>query len=199
MDSPDSLDRVEAAEHSDTPAIDHRRLIKHNTQSGPQHSEQAKTLALSIYAETGSVQTASRETGIPRSTIGSWIERDPDIDAKVDALRRVVREQTAHLQAEIARRSAEELLDRVNNGDYHVDKEGEVTRRPVPARELAFINSIATDKHARLTGTMGKTRAEDQAITTLMDGLVKEFESRRLKARAQDALTYPQADDSPNA
>lgn len=191
-----------ASEHEalDTPsAVDHRHHARPGSQQGNVHSEEVKAYALSVFAETGSVQTAAEAASLPRSTVDNWVRRDPDIDAKLEALRRIVRERVAHTYAEIARRAAEELLDRVNNGDYHTDKEGEVSRRPVPARELAFISSIATDKHALLTGTMTKTKQEDQALTQLAERLVKAFETQRLKARAIDAPTYPQPSEPGSA
>lgn len=166
--------------------IDHRSY-----RTGAQrteHTEEAKTLALAAYAETGSLQTASEQSGIARNTIRYWIENDPDIDAKFDALRRAVRERCAHLYAEVAHRAVVELLDRVNNGDYHTDKSGKVTRRPIPGRELAFISSLAADKHALLTSSVVKQRGEDSSLGKLADGLLKAIEAKTLRAKG----TYAQ-------
>jgi len=184
---------MDAAREDLPQAIDHRQLQRRATTQGVARSEEEKALALSIYAETGSVDTAAQETGLPATTVRNWIDRDPEIDSKLEALRRVLRERMAHKYATIAIESAEALLDRVRNGDYRVDKNGETTRVPVLARELAFITSVAGDKHALLTGTMQKQRGEDQALTSLADKLVSALERNRLARRTVDA-TYPQDD-----
>jgi hypothetical protein len=181
---------IEPAE-SDTPtAVDHRSLPRPNAQQGIVHSEEAKALALSVYAETGSTQTAAHETGIPRTTIDNWVRRDPDIDSKLDALRQALRTEIAHRYAQVAIKATTELLDRLENGDELIDKEGNSYRRKVPAHDLAFIASVATDKHARLTGTMGKVNAEDQTLTRLAEKLVKAIDTTRRGNKAVDAAPH---------
>ena len=171
----DAFDRAEP----DIPAeIDHRTFGSPRDQQ-QRYSEEQRALALAVYAETGSTTSAAQETGIPLSTVHSWVTRDPEIDAKLEALRRALRERMAWKYAETAELALRELLDRVRDGDYHYDKEGNCTRRKIPGRELAFITSVCGDKHALLTGTMVKQQGEDQALTTLADRLVKAIEGRR--------------------
>lgn len=192
-----NFDREEpSAPDEITAVVDHRKLSRTATSQGKRQPEEAKAFALSVYAESGSIQTASDQTGIPRNTIRYWIENDPEIDAKLDALRRAVRERAAQVYAEIAVRAAEELLDRVNGGDYHIDKEGNTTRRPIPGRELAFISSIAADKHALLTASVVKQRGEDSSLAKLADGLISAIEKRGLRAKADAALPH---DGGPNS
>lgn len=188
--SPDTMEDL------DSPIIDHRTLPRNTTQTGKAHPEEIKALALAIYAETGSIETAARDTNLPRSTIDNWIRRDPEIDAKLDSLRRAVRERTAHRYAEIAYRAAEELLDRVNNGDYHIDREGNITRRPIPGRELAFISSIAADKHALLTANVVKQNGEDSSLTKLAEGLIQAIDRRTRRAKADAAVPQGEGQNS---
>lgn len=171
----------------DIPTETDHRSIGSPRSDQRSYSEEDKALALSVYAETGSCETAAQDTGIPRTTILSWVKRDPDIDAKLDAMRRVLREQMAHRYAVIAFRAAGELLDRVENGNYHVDKEGNVTRRKMPGNELAYVMSVAGDKHALLTGTMQKQKTEDEDLTRLAGKLVQALEARSRSNRATDA------------
>lgn len=179
--------------------VDHRTLPRPGAQKGNTYSEETKALALSIYAETGSFETASRDTNIPRNTIRYWVESNPNIDAELDALRRVIRAETAHRYARIAIKATDELLDRLENGDEIINKSGDYVRRKVPARELAFIASIATDKHALLTGTMVKQGKEDQTLASLAERLVAAFDAKRRQVTAVDAATYPQAPEAGNA
>lgn len=184
---------MDSAQDEIPQAIDHRLLPRAKTTQGVPRSEEEKALALSIYAETGSVTTAAKETNLPLTTVHNWINSDPEIDAKLEALRRALRETLAHKYAAIASESADALLDRVRSGDYKLDKEGNFVRIPIPGRELAFITSVAGDKHALLTGTMQKQRGEDQALTNLADKLVAAMERKRIEGRTVDA-TYPQED-----
>jgi len=142
------------------------------------HDEETKTRALVIFAETGSTLSASEATGVPRRTIANWIERDPEIDAKLDALRRVVRERTAHLFAEGAALAARQTIDRLENGDW-VHQGGKLVRRPVPAREASFIAAVFTDKHAAITGGMAKQSNQERSLTELAKRLVEEMERRK--------------------
>lgn len=176
--------------------VDHRKHSRPNAQQGKRIPEETKALALAVYAETGSVNTAARAANLPETTVRNWIDRDPEIDAKLEALRVAIRHHAAHLYAEIAVRAAEELLDRVNNGDViKVDDQGVMTRRPIPGRELAFITSMAADKHALLTATAVK-QTEDASLTKLADGLLAAMEKR---ARAAKAVDAPQHENGGNS
>lgn len=171
-------------------SIDHRSYRSGSDQSVRAeggHSEETKAYALAVYAESGSVETAAKTTGLPRSTIHSWVSRDTEIDSTLDALRRALRERMAWKYAEAAELALNELRDRLEHGDELIDKDGNSYRKKVPARELAFITSVCGDKHALLTGTMGKHRAEDQALSAMADRLVKAIETRAKRSKAADA------------
>ena len=169
-------------------AVDHRSY--RSPQAPQQHAsytEEQRALALAVFAESGSLETASQHTSIPRNTIRYWIESDDQIDATFDALRRALRERMAWKYAEAAEKALNELMDRLELGDELIDKEGKSYRRKVPARELAFITSVCGDKHALLTGTMQKQRGEDQALSTIADRLVKAIDARARRDKAVDA------------
>lgn len=160
------------------------------------HDEATKAMALSIYAETGSTSTAAQTTGLPLSTVHSWVNADPDIDAKLESFRRAVRERVAHIYADIAHESAQQLLDRVQNGDEVLDKEGNLVRRKVPARELAFITSVATDKHALLTGVMGRQSKAEQALTVLANKLIEAGRTARERDITPAAVQHEEGRNS---
>lgn len=173
-------------EPDDIPSETHHSAFSRPDTKGPRpsYTEEQKALALAVYAECGSLDTASQHTSIPRNTIRYWVENDDQIDATLDSLRRVLRERMAWKYAEAAELALHELIDRLKDGDYHVDKEGNITRRKVPARELAFITSVCGDKHALLTGTLQKQKGEDQALTALAGKLVTALEARARRDRA---------------
>ena len=171
--------------------IDHRRYKapSRKAEHRRDYTEEQKTLALAIYAETGSAQTASEQSGIPRTTIVYWVETDPEIDAKFDALRLAIREKLGYRYAEMAVLAADELRDRIINGDYHVDKEGNKSRRPLTGQALAWISSMCADKHALITAAPVK-KTEDASLKRLADGLLAAIETRTRKAKAVDAVQH---------
>ncbi len=181
-------------------SVDHRTLKRPGSQDDrKRYTDAERTVALAVYAETGSCDAASRETKIPPSTIRYWIDNNPDIDAELEALRAVLRKRLAWKYAEGAELAVDVVIDRLRNGDQVLDKEGNTKLRPVPAREAAFIASIFTDKHALLAGTMGKSRPEDQALTTLAAELLKSFKAGKDQARKAGAASYPQPSEPGNA
>jgi hypothetical protein len=163
------------------------------------HAEEDKTRALAIYAETGSTFTAAEATGIPRRTIDAWIERDPEIDAKLEALRRAVREKTAHKYAEIASEAATQLLDRLKNGDDVVDRNGKVVgKRRVAAKDLAIVSSIAAENHAKITGPLGTQTSMERKLADIAQGLIRAMEGKR-RPTVFDAQPLPQdGSEAPN-
>lgn len=169
-----SREQLEELETLDIPTeVDHRHHSGHLRTHQQRRSPEERAMALAVYAETGSTETASRETGIPSTTIATWIARDSNIDAELEAMRRVLRERLAAKYAKAAELALDGLIDRLENGDYHIDKEGTITRRPMPGRELGFTSSLMTDKHALLTGVMGRQSQAEKLLTSIAARLLE--------------------------
>ena len=78
------------------------------------------------------------------------------------------------------------LHDRVANGDYVQSKSGELIRIPLCGKDLAYIASMATDKHALLTGGIKDSKGINSGLLALADQL----------AKLGDKLPTPQVIDS---
>lgn len=136
------------------------------------HELQNKLAALSIYAETLSQTAASERTGIPVTTIHSWLQEE-ESDAFIESLRTALRAATAHKLVEICNKSANQMIDRLDNGDEVFDsKQNCMVRVKVKAKDLASVFNTAAEKHALLTGmaTTGKTAG---ALSQLADKLTQ--------------------------
>ena len=128
-------------------------------------------MALAVYGETLSPDTASLETDIPASTIWTWANSEKGI-AEIQSIRAAVRSQCAHKFAAITLAAADALLDRIKYGDeIYVD--GQPVRRLVPAKDLAHCMSIAADKHALVSGTSGELTPANAQLLSIVDKLLQ--------------------------
>lgn len=142
--------------------------------------------ALALLAETGSPTTAARTLGLPQSTVSTWAKQE-GVAETLDALRAAIRTQSAHKYAAVASLSLDALLDRIVHGEY-VREDGRTIRVPMKAKDLTMAASIATDKHALLTGMLSSEQKVDRALRELADKLVQA---------AGGASTPPASPDSP--
>lgn len=163
----------------DAQTVDHRNYA-HPDRQYTVHSQESKMHALSVYAQTLSASQAAQATGIPRTTIIAWIDNDEDSHSYIDTLRQAMRSQLAHTYVEIARKSAEQILDRLENGDEQVGKDGELIRVKVKARDLAAVNASAVDRHALLTGMSQGSKA-GAALAQVAANLIAALNSKQLK------------------
>lgn len=148
-------------------------------------------MALWTYGETGSFTQAGRATGIPPNTIRAWVENDPDgeVAQEIEELRLAVRAHCAHKAAGFAQVALDLLGKRMQEGDPHIDRHGRVTYVPVKAKDLSWIFSILTDKHALLTGMSSQGRA-NAGLLALADKLLSAIQ-------AQQAPSPPAAESAP--
>ncbi len=111
------------------------------------HTIENRYRAAAALIATGNSKAASRESGIPASTIRHWAHNDDDFQMMCLEIRTEFGEKIKHQLAEIIHESANETLDRVINGDVIRDtKTGELVRVPIKGRDLAIIGGVAFDK-----------------------------------------------------
>ena len=106
--------------------------------------------AASLFARSNSI-AASRETGIPASTIRHWSLNDIEFQEMGQEMRAEFGETIKNKLAAIVNEAADQTLDRLRNGDVIRDpKTGEQVRVPVKGRDAAIIGAVAIDKHRLL-------------------------------------------------
>ena len=111
------------------------------------HTIENRYRAAAALVATGNSKAASRESGIPASTIRHWAHNDDDFQMMCQEIRTEFGEKIKHKLAEIIHESAKETLDRVINGDVIRDtKTGELVRVPIKGRDLAIIGGVSFDK-----------------------------------------------------
>jgi len=111
------------------------------------HTREDRYKAAAGLVATGNSKAASRESGIPASTIRHWSHNDDDFQLMCQEIKTEFGEKIKYKFAEIINESADQTLDRIRNGDViRNPKTGELVRVPVKARDLAIIGGVNFDK-----------------------------------------------------
>lgn len=129
----------------------------------------------------GNLAKTAEETEIPLDTLKSWKKQSwwPRMMAQIRG------EENAHLAAryrKIVEKTQNKLLERVENGDIVLGKDGEQITVPVRARDLAVIAGIATQQMDKLEN---ETKHEDtlsvtERLTKIAEELVKMHTKKRI-------------------
>ena len=120
-------------------------------------SPEQKIAAATAFVTTGTSKAASRMLQnwgieIADSTIRWWATQSTWWPELVKQVRKDKDEEIDALQTTVIHRSGEELLDRVENGDEVVTKDGDVVRKKMTGRDLAMVHGTAWDKRSLKRG-----------------------------------------------
>jgi hypothetical protein len=125
-------------------------LVAKGIQKG-MFPDEKKVEAAAVYAATGSLQRTEQVTGVPMKQLRSWRATD---EFKA-LLREVWEENNEKIDAkftEIIEKSLDQVIDRVENGDFRLGKDGEPKRVPISAKDLSLVQAINVDKRQLLRG-----------------------------------------------
>lgn len=164
-------------------------LLPEGSLSGCKYTESEKVRVLAVMAETNSARAASRITGVPCSTIQSWLQ-DDEVATLVIKLRSAIREQAAFEYLELVQLGQRATRKRLIEGDPHVTKDGTLMYVPVKARDAMIVTSIAHDKLTALAGGLDGNRAASSQLATLAGRLVTQLEraQRSEESKTIDAV-----------
>lgn len=141
--------------------------------------DKKREVALTYYI-TGSQRQTAIKTGVDRSTICVWVNHREWFQ---DLLEQVASEAEDKIRAQmdhIIELSQRETLDRLENGDVHVNAKGQVTRAPIKARDAATIAGIAYDKR-RISLNLPTSISGNTGTQGALEQMAKEF--KKLTAR----------------
>jgi transposase-like protein len=134
--------------------------------------QEDKARAVAAVGAVGNVIKAAALIGIPENTIRYWMKQE----WWEEEMRRCERSDTDELKStytRIAKRAANLLEDRLENGDAVVTKDGALVQRPIPGKELAIIAAVATDKRKQAMETPATIAL--QSSTERLSQLVENF------------------------
>ena len=154
------------------------------------HTIENRYRAAAALIATGNSMDASRESGIPASTIRHWTHNDDDFQMICQEIRTEFGERIKHQLAEIIHESAKETLDRVKNGDVIRDtKTGELVRVPIKGRDLAIIGGVAFDK-LRLAENQPTNIVQHESSENSIKRFTEKFEAIAGAYQRRDAAEY---------
>jgi len=140
------------------------------------YTAEEKLAAVLAYVMTGSVRGVVRLTGFKQQVISDWKNNSswwPDAYAKV---KKQKQEEIDGSLTSIVHPSAGAIMDRILNGDEVIDKNGDLVRRAMSGKDVAWIFGITFDKRQLLRGDpTSRTEKVDQGamIEELKDSFSK--------------------------
>lgn len=145
-----------------------------------------KIRAITLHTQLGNWVEVAKITGIQKETLYSWTKQ-PWYHELREAVLAEEDNETASRFGKMVRKAQEEVLERLENGDWLVLRDGTKIRKPVSARDASTIANSATDKRNLL---LGKPTSRTEQIST-KDRLSKLAEEFKKFAKAKQVEQLP--------
>ncbi len=117
-------------------------MATRNKRTYSEADKKAAALATLIH---GSSVKAAKQLKIPGRTIRQWYKGD-DWPALLESVRAEFEEVIQQKYSGVINASLDQLQDRIFNGDYAFNKQGELVRKPMSGKDLSVVNGISYDK-----------------------------------------------------
>lgn len=108
-------------------------------------SDKDKMRAITVYKSLSNQTKTSDVTGIPLRTLIYWMQTDWWKE-KMQVLKAEDSAELEEAATSIAKQSQEIVKERLANGDFILNRDGDIVRKPVSARDASIIGAIAIDK-----------------------------------------------------
>lgn len=146
-------------------------------------SDSQKIEAVTTWLATGNMALTAAALNIPHITVRQW-KGKPWWNEMVKDIRS---EENLQLDAKLSKvvaKATDQLLDRVENGDFQYDqKTGKLVRKPISARDAAKVTTDMIDRRELL---QGKKEAHIDNARKIEDRLLKLADEFSRFARAKD-------------
>jgi hypothetical protein len=137
------------------------------------YTDDEKIAAVAAYAAAGTCTRASEVTGIPDYRIRRW-KMEPWWEELIQRVRMEKDEELDAKMSKIIDKALEELQDRVNDGDYRMNPNGQLKRVPITAKDAVTVTKQIIDKRQLLRGR--PTSISGSVTTTQhLKNLAEEF------------------------
>lgn len=123
------------------------RKGKHVAHTG--WTEEDKRRAVVVWKACGNLSKTSELTGIPYNTIKQWSHRDWWREGLL-SLKAEDSTMLEHATTNLAKQAADVVRERLSNGDFILDRDGVLVRKPVNGRDAAVIMGISMQKRKEL-------------------------------------------------
>lgn len=151
-------------------------------------SDTQKIELITTWLATGNLALSAATHKIPEITARQW-KAQPWWKQMVDEIRAAENLELDSKLAKIVQKTTDQLLDRVENGDFQYDqKTGQLVRKPISARDAAKVTTDMLDRRELLQGK--KQEAQDSS-KKMEDKLLKLAEELSRFARAKEVKELP--------
>ena len=114
-------------------------------RQGSKYTDEDRQRVALEFLITGNMKRVAENTGIPRTTIVGW-KKTEWWDELVVNLRHEKGEELDANLTKLIDSAFDQAQDRVDNGDYRVNKDGELIRVPMGGRDLVIAGATVYDK-----------------------------------------------------
>lgn len=155
------------------------RIKKHLPHSN--WTESDKRRAVTVYKSLGVMQKTSDITGIPYATLRFWQKQD----WWKEYLLQERQEDDMELEVaatSIAKQAQDIVKERLENGDFVLDREGNLKRKPVSARDATLIEAIHLDKRSNLRDQpeIEQRTSTNERLLNLVEQFIKFTKAREI-------------------
>jgi hypothetical protein len=133
---------------------------------GSKYTAEDRLRAAVEFCVSGNMKVVASRTGIPRTTLGDW-KRSEWWDEVIGKVRHEKAEELDANLTKLIDSSFEQAQDRVENGDYRVNKEGELFRVPMGGRDLVIAGATVYDKQRLHRNQPTSIKSESRSIEQL--------------------------------
>jgi hypothetical protein len=149
------------------------RRVRQLTGKG-EWSEVDKIRAVAIYLEVGVLTKVSEMTGVPVETLRNWKIAPWWTEVKGKIMNEHDEEISSRF-TKIVKKAQKQVLDRIENGDWIVLKDGSSKRIPMKGKDAQYILNSAVDKR-QLLNDRPTSRTESLTMSDKLKQLGAEFE-----------------------
>jgi len=139
------------------------------------YTAEQKLNVVTLYALTGNLETCAKHTGINYQTIKDWHTRGVWWEEALLNVRKHMQDQLDAELTGIISKATAEILDRLENGDEVLDKNGKPRRKKLSSRDLTMVLAILFDKRALIRGDP-TSRTEKVTSEATLDKMITKFE-----------------------
>lgn len=159
---------------------------------GKHWSGKDKIRAIASYLVLGNMAAVSDETGIPLGTLNYW-KSQPWWFEQVAKIRQEEDAEIDSTFTKLVKKTQAAMLERLENGDYYVTKDGGIARKPVSFRDVAIVSAIAVDKR-KLLRDVPVAEANKVGMQERLQNLEKEFKKLVKREESIIDITAEQTD-----
>lgn len=142
------------------------------TMNRKQHPDTAREEAVAAWIATGTYAGASRVTGISQATIRVWHKNQPTWwDKAAERIREQNEERHRANLTKIMDKCSEEIMERLEHGDEHINSKGEKHRVKVKAQAIAVILGITSEKRSLSLGLPTSISGKQNSDTDMLKKL----------------------------